>query len=81
MTLTYDDDADVLYLTLEDVSGPCTYKDNKYGDVFRIDTKTGRIVGCTIVFFLDRVRKSGPISIPEIGSLQFSEKVLDSMHA
>jgi len=79
MRFSYDDMADVLYITFEKSEGRVVYVDNSEGDVLRIDTQSGKVIGCTIMFFLRRARE-GPIIIPEIGVVplnQIASKLLD----
>jgi uncharacterized protein YuzE len=71
MTFSYDDDADVLYVTFEPYEGRATYVENNNGDILRIHPENGKIVGCTILFFLKRAER-GDISIPEIGMVPFN---------
>ncbi len=81
MKLAYDSDADVLYVTFDATTAPCSYVENRSGDILRINTETGKVVGCTIPFFLDRVQKDGEIQIPEIGLVPFNKQTLDLLHA
>jgi uncharacterized protein YuzE len=71
MTFSYDDDADVLYVTFKE-GARRTYVENDQGDVLLLDPQSGEIVGCTILFFLRRARE-GPINIPEIGVVPFNQ--------
>lgn len=73
MTLSYDRDADVLYITFERLSNrSCVYVENDSGDILRLDKRDGQIVGCTIPFFLKRAAK-GKFEIPEISSVPFND--------
>jgi uncharacterized protein YuzE len=72
MTFSYDANADVLYITFEHISRPAVYIENDNGDILRIDEQSGKIVGCTILFFLHRA-KDGVISVPEIGMVPFNQ--------
>jgi uncharacterized protein YuzE len=72
MTFSYDSDADVLYVTFERSLHPAQYIENDNGDILRIDEQSGKIVGCTILFFLQRA-KTGTISVPEIGVVPFNQ--------
>jgi len=74
MTFSYDNDADVLYVTFERSPHPALYIENENGDILRIDEQSGKIVGCTILFFLQRA-KAGTISVPEIGVVPFNQIV------
>jgi uncharacterized protein YuzE len=66
MNISYDQQADVLYLRFEDVEEGCDYIEPTPGAILRVDQKTGRIVGCTILAFQERLRKYGKISVPQI---------------
>ena len=57
MNISYDRQTDVLYLRLDDVAGDCDYIEPTAGAVLRVERKTGRIVGCTIVAFNDASEK------------------------
>ncbi len=73
MTLSYDREADVLYITFERLPNQsCVYVENENGDILRLNKHDGSIVGCTIPFFLKRSAK-GRLEIPEIGSVPFNE--------
>jgi len=65
MTFNYDHIADVLYVTFEQSTTGVSYIENREGDILRIDKKSGKIVGVTVVFFLRRA-KLGPITVPEV---------------
>jgi uncharacterized protein YuzE len=80
MTLSYDKNADVLYVTFEAVD-PSSYQfvENEAGDVLKIDRVSSRVVGCTIPFFAARARK-GKIIIPEIGGVPFNALAEDLVH-
>jgi len=45
MTFSYDDDADVLYVTFVEHNGPVVYLENESGDILRIAEGTGNIAG------------------------------------
>ena len=72
MTFSYDAKADVLYVTFEKIQRPALYIENETGDILRIDEQSGKIVGCTVLFFLHRA-KDGPISVPEVGVVPFNQ--------
>jgi uncharacterized protein YuzE len=70
--LSYDRDADVLYITFENLPNQkYIYVENENGDVLRLDSKTKRVVGVTILGFSRRASET--IVIPEIGSVPFNE--------
>ena len=73
MRFSYDDDADVLYVTFGDTAkGKIVYIENASGDILRMNEGTGEIVGCTIPFFLKRAQM-GPIIVPEVGVVPFGQ--------
>jgi uncharacterized protein YuzE len=71
MTFSYDDDADVLYVTFQKTSSPVTYLENDNGDIIRFEVESGTVVGVTVPCFLERAGL-GNISIEEIGSAPFN---------
>jgi uncharacterized protein YuzE len=71
MTFSYDDDADVLYVTFEDYKGRATYIENTGGDILRVHPESGKILGVTIPFFLKR-SAHGEINVPEVGMVPFN---------
>ena len=68
MTLSYDSEADVLYVSFEQADEPCLYVENAQGDVLRVTKRTQQVVGCTILHFSAR-QKEGTITVPEIGTV------------
>jgi len=75
MTFSYDDDADVVYVTFFRPQGKISYAQTKRGDVLRFDEMTGKIAGVTILFFIERSEKGETIEIPEVGSVDFSPMI------
>lgn len=74
MTLSYDKDADVLYVSFERLPGQSyLYVENINGDVLRLDKETRLVVGITIPFFARRSEEN-PLSIPEIGPVPFNRR-------
>ena len=72
MTISYDHEADVLYITFErSASSSYIYMENENGDVLRLDTDTKRVVGCTIPYFSTRT-DGVKITVPEVGEALFS---------
>jgi uncharacterized protein YuzE len=58
MTLSYDRESDVLYITFEAMAPEAySFVENEYGDVLKIDKLSHRVIGCTITFFAKRARK------------------------
>jgi hypothetical protein len=73
LTLSYDSDADVLYVTFERLPDqPYIYVENENGDVLRLDPKSKKVVGCTIPAFRKRSKK-GPVIVPEVSDVPFNE--------
>jgi uncharacterized protein YuzE len=73
MTLSYDKEADVLYVTFEGLPNQSyVYVENENGDVLRLDKKSKRVVGCTIPFFSRRAMKRR-VTVPEVGRVPFNE--------
>ena len=71
MTFSYDHDADVLYVTFGE-SPKAVYIEKEEGDIIILDKESGRILGCTVMFFRARLKR-GPIIIPEVGIVPFNE--------
>jgi uncharacterized protein YuzE len=77
MTLSYDKDADVLYVTFEGLPHQSyIYVENENGDVLRVDKKSKRVVGCTIPFFSKRTMKR-KVTVPEVGRVPSNESTKD----
>ena len=73
MTLSYDKEADVLYVTFESLPArDVLYVENESGDVLRLDKTSKRVVGCTILAFSRRAAK-GKVIVPEVGPVPFNE--------
>ncbi len=73
MKASYDKDADVLYITFEQLPAKqYIYVENENGDILRLNKKSKRVVGCTIPFFSKRATQK-KLSIPEIGHVPFNE--------
>jgi uncharacterized protein YuzE len=67
MRITYSKDADVLYLSFTPATGKVATVENANGDLLRIDTTTGKIIGVTIQLFMYRIGTGEKIEIPEVG--------------
>ena len=81
MTLSYDKNADVLYITFEALPpNAYIFIENEAGDVLKVDRMSRRVVGCTIPFFAAR-SKRGKIEVPEIGAVPFNVIAEDLLHA
>jgi hypothetical protein len=73
VTLLYDKQGDVLYVTFERLPGQkYIYVENKNGDVLRLNKKTQRVVGCTITAFSKRAGIKR-LNVPEVGPVPFNE--------
>ncbi len=73
MNISYDQGADVLYVTFEGCENIVgEYVETVEGNVLRIDPSTQRVIGFTIISFAKRLDKNHEISIPEIGALPFA---------
>ena len=75
MTISYDRQADVLYMRFEDVESGCDYIEPTPGAILRVDPSNGLIVGCTLVAFAERLRKEGKIVVPEIAAMPLPKKL------
>jgi uncharacterized protein YuzE len=75
MKFSYDEDADVMYVTLTKPSSKVTYIENDNGDILRLDESTGMIVGFTIPRARERIDKDGKLEIPELGGVPFSDEL------
>jgi len=67
MRFTYSKDADILYISFTPSTGKVASVENANGDIMRIDTSTGKIVGVTIQLFMYRIGTGEKIEIPEVG--------------
>lgn len=75
MTLTYDAQSDVLYLTFKDQRRGTEFHhiESESGDVYRIDEEREVIVGCTILNFMKRAKRDD-IQLPEIGPVSYDPR-------
>ena len=76
MTIDYDKSADVLYLTFAAAQGKVRYVDNGKGCVLRIDSENERVVGCTVLNFMDRMTKGEGLTVPEVQTVAFNDELL-----
>jgi uncharacterized protein YuzE len=67
MRITYSKDVDMLYVSLTTPTGRVASVENENGDLLRIDTMSGKIIGVNIQLFLHRVGNGEKIEVPEIG--------------
>lgn len=80
MTFSYDDDADVLYVSFEQNSAKRTYIENDNNDILWVDERSGKILGCTILKFMKRIKCGKPFDIPEIGVVPFNNSMELLLH-
>lgn len=66
MRITYSDDADILFLSFSTATGKVVSVENANGDILRVDSDSGRIVGVAIQLFMHRVKSGEKIEIPEV---------------
>ncbi len=63
MTLSYDSDADVLYISIVPApQGSYVYAENENGDVLKLDKRTSKVVGVTVIGLRARVK----IDLPSV---------------
>lgn len=67
MRITYSKEADMLYISFTPPAGRVASVENSNGDILRIDTSSGKIIGVTIQLFMYRVGTGEKIEVPEIG--------------
>jgi uncharacterized protein YuzE len=80
MTFSYDDDADVLYMTFAEKPSKRVYIENDNNDILWVDESSGEVLGCTIMQFTRRLKSGKPIEIPEIGAVQFNDLMQLLLH-
>lgn len=76
MRLSYDAGVDILYVSFGLPPSRVHYIEKETGDILRVDSETGRIVGVTIQFFLERISGGERIEIPEIGLVPFNAAMI-----
>jgi uncharacterized protein YuzE len=67
MRITYSKEVDILYVNLTPPVGNLATVENEHGDLLRVDTANGRVVGVAIQLFLHRITLGEKIEVPEIG--------------
>jgi uncharacterized protein YuzE len=73
MTISYDANADVLYIMFAECDGvECEYAERQEGLIVRVDPSSGKIYGCTITSFMRRLQRETEIVIPEVGAVPSS---------
>ena len=73
MKITYDHEEDVLYLTFIDSEEECDYVENPDGVVLRIGLKSGQVLGCTVMWFMKKLKRDKKVVVPEIGPITAPE--------
>jgi uncharacterized protein YuzE len=73
MRISYDKEADVLYVWFSLDPPPYINIENEEGDVLRIKESDGTIVGSIIFDAMARLRRGKSIEIPEIGSIPMNQ--------
>jgi uncharacterized protein YuzE len=67
MRIRYSKEVDMLYVSLVAPAGRVATVENKNGDLLRIDTSTGHVIGVNVQLFMYRIERGEDIEIPEIG--------------
>jgi uncharacterized protein YuzE len=75
VTYSYDQESDILYVVFEQVKDDCDYVENQPGIVLRGDAKTQKVVGCTVLNFRARVRKSGRVEVEGLRGLELDSQL------
>jgi uncharacterized protein YuzE len=81
MRISYSEEVDVLYVTFSDHTGKIQYIEKVNGDILRVDSSTGMVVGVTIQLFKYRMQSGEKIEVPEIGLIPFNAVMSSLMEA
>lgn len=73
MKISYDKEADVLYVWFSLEPPPYINIENQEGDVLRLKESDGTIVGAIIFDGLARLRRNKVIDVPEIGMIPMND--------
>lgn len=73
MKISYDKQADVLYVWFAIVDPPYINLENEQGDVIRIVEKDGTIAGLILYDAMFRLKGNKTIEIPEVGNILLNE--------
>jgi uncharacterized protein YuzE len=73
MKISYDKEADVLYLWFSLDPPPYINIENRDGDVLRIKESDGTVVGSIIFDAMARLRRGKAIDVPEVGSVPMNQ--------
>ena len=71
MRISYDKDADVLYITFSRAQERAAYLEIN-GGILRIEEKTKQVIGVTIPFFQEKTEEGKGLELPEIGGMHFT---------
>ncbi len=72
MTISYDQIADVLYITFAKPNANVIYLEVD-GGILRLDEETNKVIGITIPFFQEKIESGEQMDLPGVGMLAFSE--------
>jgi uncharacterized protein YuzE len=67
MRIAYSKEVDILYINLTPPVGKLATVENENGDLLRIDTANGKVVGVAVQLFLHRIALGEKIEVPEVG--------------
>ena len=79
MQISYDKEADVMYVWFASVDLPYVNIENRNGDVVRISEKDGTVVGLILLFAMRRLKSGKPLDIPEISGSPLNEFAISLM--
>ena len=75
MKITYDKAEDVLYITFADSKEECDYVESPDGIVLRVGLESGKLLGCTVMWFQKKLKTQGKVVIPEVGAVSAPESL------
>lgn len=81
MKITYDKQADVLYVWFSMVDPPYVNMENASGDVVRIVEHDGMIAGLILFDAMYRLKKGNALEVPEVGGALLNEGVLSTVRS
>lgn len=76
MKISYDKQADVMYVWFSLAEPPYINVENQNGDIVRIKDTDGEVVGLIIYDALYRMKNGKAIEIPEVGSTPMNDLAL-----
>lgn len=68
MQISYDKEADVMYVWFASIDPPYINIENKNGDIVRISEKDGVVVGLIVPFAMRRLKSGKPLDVPEVST-------------